>query len=219
VVIVDRHDVVRRGLRGVLTAAPGIRVVGEATTVEQARRRVATLRPDVVLTDARLPDGTAVDVCRAARAERPSVRVVVVTTCTAPDAVYEAILAGVCAYLLVDIGGDALVDAVRRVAAGQSMLDPAVTGRVLDRLRHPGAAPSAADGEHGELAALTVQERRILDLIVDGLTNREIGAVLRVSEQTVKNRVTGVLAKLGMTRRTQAAALGSRLRQQRAAPQ
>jgi DNA-binding NarL/FixJ family response regulator len=179
---------------------------------------VASLRPDVVLTDARLPDGTAVDVCRLARAERSTVRVVVVTSCTAPDAVYEAILAGVCAYLLVDISGDALVDAVRRVAAGQSMLDPAITGRVLDRLRHPGTGPPSPNGDHLELAALSVQERRILDLIVDGLTNREIGAVLRVSEQTVKNRVTGVLSKLGVTRRTQAAALGSRLRQRATSP-
>jgi DNA-binding NarL/FixJ family response regulator len=216
VVLVDRHDVVRRGLSGVLGVEPGIRVVGEATTVAQARRRVASLHPHVVLTDTRFPDGGAVDLCREVRAASPRARVVVVTACTDPEVVYEAVLAGAVGYLLVEVRPAVLVDAVRRVAAGQSLLDPAVTGRLLDRLRRPGV-PSDLEG-HPELEALTVQERRILALIVDGLTNREIGEMLRLSEQTVKNHVTGLLAKLGVARRTQAAAVGARLRRRASGP-
>lgn len=216
IVLADSRDVVRRGVRGVLAAAPGIRVVGEASTVEAARRRIAVLKPDVVVTDARFVDGDAVDVCRHARAVSPGVRVVVVTDCTDPDVVYEAVLGGASGYLLVDATPEALVDAVRRVAAGQSLLDPAVTGRLLDRLRHPGSTPSS-DG-HPELTGLTVQERRILEHIVDGLTNREIGVLMHLSEQTVKNHVTGLLAKLGVARRTQAAVLGARVRRRALGP-
>lgn len=210
VVLADPHDVVRRGVRRVLAVDPGIRVVGEASSVDLARRRIAALTPDVVVSDARFPDGSAVDVCRVARSASPLVRVAVVTDCADPEVVYQVVLAGAAAYLLVDTSAAALVDAVRRVAAGQSLLDPVVTGWVLDRLRAPRSAP-VVEGP-AALAGLTVQERRILELIVDGLTNREIGAVMRLSEQTVKNHVTGLLAKLGLARRTQVAALGARLR-------
>jgi two-component system response regulator DevR len=216
VVLADPHDVVRRGVRRVLVVDPGIQVVGEASSVDVARRRIAALTPDVVVSDARFPDGTAVDVCRAARSTSPPGRVAVVTDCTDPEVVYQVVLAGAAAYLLVDTSAAALVDAVRRVAAGQSLLDPVVTGWVLDRLRAPGFAP-AVEGP-AALAGLTVQQRRIVDLIVDGLTNREIGAVMRLSEQTVKNHVTGLLAKLGLARRTQVAALGARLRRRSHGP-
>lgn len=204
-VVVDDHELVRRGLREVLADAGGIEVVGEASTAQEAVRRIHALRPDVVLLDVRLPDASGIEVCREVRSAHPAVRVLMMTSFDDPEAVYAAIIAGACGYVLKDVRASLMVDAVRRIAAGQSMLDPAVTGQVLDRIRHP----SAVDPH---LAALTAQERRILDLIVDGLTNREIAATLHVSEQTVKNHVTGVLSKLNVTRRTQAAVYGARSR-------
>jgi len=205
VVLVDDHELVRRGLREVLTEAGGIQVVGEAGTLADGVRRVAAQHPDVVLTALRLPDGSGIDLVRQVCQADPSVRVVCVTSVQDPQAVHTAILAGACGYLLKEIRGAALADAVRRVASGQCLLDPAVTGPVFERLRDPEAVPA-------ELAVLTPQERRILELIVDGHTNREIGGVLNVSEQTVKNHVTSLLSKLKVTRRTQAAVLGARLR-------
>jgi DNA-binding NarL/FixJ family response regulator len=209
-VLIDDHELVRRGLREVLGEAGGISVVAEAGTAKEGLRRIGALHPDVVLTDVRLPDGSGIDMCRQLRQSDPSVRVVMVTALDDSESVHTAILAGACGYLLKEIRGAALAEAVRRVASGQCLLDPAVTSGVFERLRHPHAV-------HPELAVLTPQERRILELIVDGLTNREIGEALNVSEQTVKNHVTSLLAKLNVSRRTQAAVLGSRLRQQRAA--
>ena len=205
VVLVDDHELVRRGLREVLADAGGISVVGEAGTLIEGLRRISSQHPDVVLTEVRLPDGSGIDLLRQVRQSHPAVRVVCVSSVDDPQAVHTAILAGACGYLLKEIRGTALAEAVRRVAAGQSLLDPAVTEQVFERLRNPEAV-------HPALAALTPQERRILELIVDGHTNREIGAELNVSEQTVKNHVTNLLAKLKVTRRTQAAVLGARLR-------
>ena len=205
VVLVDDHELVRRGLREVLSEAGGIQVVGEAGTVKDGLRRIGLHHPDVVLTAVRLPDGSGIDLVRQVRQTDPAVRLVCVTSVDDPRVVHAAILAGVSGYLLKEIRGTALAEAVRRVVAGQCLLDPAVTGPVFDRLRDPEAV-------HPELAVLTPQERRILELIVDGHTNREIGGTLDVSEQTVKNHVTSLLAKLNVTRRTQAAVLGARLR-------
>jgi DNA-binding NarL/FixJ family response regulator len=207
VVLIDDHELVRRGLREVLTEAGGISVVAEAGNVKEGMRRIATHHPDVVLAELRLPDGSGIELCRQLRQTDPSVRVVCVTSVDDPEAVYATILAGACGYLLKEIRGATLADGVRRVAAGQCLLDPAVTGQVFERLRNP-------DAVHPELAVLTPQERRILELIVEGHTNREIGGVLNVSEQTVKNHVTSLLSKLNVTRRTQAAVLGARLRRQ-----
>jgi two-component system response regulator DevR len=205
VVVVDDHELVRRGLREVLTDAGGIDVIGEAATAQEAVRRINALRPDVVLLDVRLPDGSGIEVCRDVRSTHPGVRVLMITSFDDPEAVYASIIAGASGYVLKELRASVMVDAVRRIAVGQSMLDPAVTGQVLERIRHP----SAVDPQ---LAALTAQERRILDLIVDGMTNREIASTLHVSEQTVKNHVTGVLSKLHVTRRTQAAVYGARSR-------
>jgi DNA-binding NarL/FixJ family response regulator len=205
VVLVDDHELVRRGLREVLSEAGGISVVAEAGTLRDGLRRIGTHHPEIVLTDVRLPDGSGIELCRQISQADPAVRVVCLTSIDDPDAVHTAILAGASAYLLKEIRGAELAEAVRRVAAGQCLLDPAVTGQIFERLRNP-------EGVHSELAALTPQERRILELIIDGHTNREIGAFLKVSEQTVKNHVTSLLAKLNVTRRTQAAVLGARLR-------
>ncbi|HEY6798353.1 MAG TPA: response regulator transcription factor [Kineosporiaceae bacterium] len=205
VLLIDDHELVRRGLREVLSEAGGISVVGETATVRDGMRRVVAHHPEVVLTDVRLPDGSGIDLCRQLAHTDPAVRVVCLTSVSDPDVVHTAILAGASGYLLKEIRGAALAEGVRRVAAGQCLLDPGVTAQVFERLRNP-------EGVHPELSALTPQERRILELIVDGHTNREIGAALNVSEQTVKNHVTSLLSKLNVTRRTQAAVLGARLR-------
>jgi two-component system, NarL family, response regulator DevR len=204
-VLVDDRELVRRGLREVLAEAGGISVVGEAATLADGLHRIDVQRPDVVLTGVRLPDGSGLELCRqVCRDERPT-RVLFVTSVDDPETVHAAVLAGAAGYLLTEIRGAALAECVRRVAAGQCVLDPAVTAPVFERLRNPVAV------QH-ELAVLTPQERRILELIVDGHTNREIGSLLNVSEQTIKNHVTSLLAKLKVTRRTQAAVLGARLR-------
>lgn len=204
--LVDDHELVRRGLREVLVEAGGISVVGEAGTLAEGLRRVGNQRPDVVLTAVRLPDGSGLDLCRQVCQNEPLTRVLFVTSVADPETVHAAVLAGAAGYLLKEIRGAELAEYVRRVAAGQCVLDPAVTGEIFERLRNP-------DAVHRELAQLTPQERRILELIVDGHTNREIGGLLNVSEQTIKNHVTSLLAKLKVSRRTQAAVLGARLRQ------
>jgi DNA-binding NarL/FixJ family response regulator len=210
VVLVDDHEIVRRGVRDLLAGDPGIDVVGEAGTVADALALVPALRPDVAVLDVRLPDGDGVTLCRDLRSAMPELRVLMLTSFADDDALYDSILAGAAGYVLKRINGDELLDAVRTVGAGGSLLDPAVTGQVLDRLRHPPEKDT-------RLASLTEQERRVLDLVTDGLTNREIATEMFLAEKTVKNYVSSVFAKLGMQRRSQAAVYGAAVRDQRRA--
>ena len=204
VFLLDDHEVVRRGIADVLEA-DGITIVGEAATAAEALRRIPATRPDVAILDARLPDGSGIDVCRDVRSSLPAVRCLILTSYDDSDAVFAAVMGGASGYLLKQIRGTSLVDAVRQVAAGRSLLDPAVTERLLTRLRQG----SVTDPR---LATLTDREREILGLIADGLTNRQIGDRLFLAEKTVKNYVSGLLAKLGMQRRTQAAVYGATIR-------
>jgi two-component system, NarL family, response regulator DevR len=205
VFLVDDHEVVRRGVADILSADPGITVVGEAKNAAEARARVPALRPDVVVLDVRLPDGDGVTVCRELRARMPGLGVVMLTSYSDDEALFQAILAGASGYLLKQILGQDLVTAVRTVAAGGSLLDPAATSAVLARMRR-------AVEPAGPLAGLSEQERTVLDLIGEGLTNRQIGERMFLAEKTVKNYVSHLLAKLGMERRTQAAILATELR-------
>ena len=204
VYLLDDHEVVRRGLRDLLESDGDIEIVGESGLAAEATSRLPALRPDVAVLDARLPDGSGVDVCRDVRSVDPSIKALILTSYDDDEALFAAILAGAAGYLLKQMGGQDLLDAVRRVAAGQSLIDPQLTVRVLDRLRN---GPT----EHPELASLTDQERKILVLIAEGLTNRQIGERLFLAEKTIKNYVSSILAKLGLERRTQAAVLASRL--------
>ncbi|MFE9744132.1 response regulator [Saccharothrix saharensis] len=198
VLLVDDHEVVRRGLRELLEDEDDISVVAEAGGVDEALVRAAATRPDVAVVDVRLPDGGGVELCRRLRASADGPRCLVLTAFDDEEALVGAIMAGASGYLLKQVRGQDLVTAVREVAAGRSLLDPQTTARVLDRLRRP--------AEVDVLDALTEQERRVLDLIGEGLTNRQIAERLFLAEKTVKNYVTAVLSKLGMERRTQAAA-------------
>jgi DNA-binding NarL/FixJ family response regulator len=204
VYLLDDHEVVRRGLHEMLEAEGDIEVVGEAGTCREATARIPALRPHVAVLDGRLPDGSGIDVCRDVRAVDPAIRALILTSYDDDEALFAAIMAGAAGYVLKQIGGNDLVDAIRRVAAGQSLIDPTLTARVLERVRR---GPSEAE----ELAALTEQERRILALIAEGLTNRQIGDRLYLAEKTVKNYVSSILAKLGLERRTQAAVLAAKL--------
>jgi two-component system, NarL family, response regulator DevR len=208
VFLVDDHEMVRRGVRDLLEEESDIVVVGEAATAAEAVAAIGRLVPDVAVLDARLPDGHGVDVCRDVRSLHPEVACLMFTSYDDEDAIMAAIMAGAAGYLLKQIRGIDLVDAVRRVAAGQSLLDPAVTQTVLARLR------SADVGPPDPLAALSDQEHRVLVLIAEGLTNREIGERLYLAEKTVKNYVSSLLAKLGLGRRAQAAALAATVSQQ-----
>ncbi len=205
VFLLDDHEVVRRGLRDLFESEEGFEVVGESGSAKDAEARIPALRPDVAVLDGRLPDGSGVDVCRAIRSIDPSIRAIILTSYDDDEALFAAIMAGAAGYVLKQIVGNDLLDVVRKVADGQSLLDPAVTQRVLDRLRDGGAS------EPAELRALTPQERRILELVAEGLTNRQIGEQLFLAEKTVKNYVTSILTKLGLERRTQAAVLASKL--------
>ncbi|HEX3783553.1 MAG TPA: response regulator transcription factor [Pseudonocardiaceae bacterium] len=198
VLLVDDHEVVRRGVRDLLDGERDIDVVAEAGSVAEALAVASRLKPDVAVVDIRLPDGDGVGLCRALRAGEDGPRCLVLTAFDDERVILDAIDAGVSGYLLKQVRGQDLVTAVREVAAGRSLLDPVTTARVLDRMR----APEAAD----ELAALTDRERRVLELLGEGLTNRQIAERLFLAEKTVKNYVTLVLAKLGMQRRTQAVA-------------
>ena len=204
VFLLDDHEVVRRGVRDLLEAEPDIRVVGEAGTVSSALARIPALHPDVAVLDVQLPDGDGVTVCREIRSRMPEVACLMLTSFGDDEALFNAIMAGASGYVLKQIRGTDLVGAVRTVAAGQSMLDPRAATQLMARLRDPSA-------KHDPLAGLTGQERRILELIGEGLTNRQIGEHLFLAEKTVKNYVTALFAKLGMERRTQAAAYAARV--------
>ncbi|MFT4744831.1 MAG: two-component system response regulator DevR [Nonlabens sp.] len=198
VMIVDDHEVVRHGLRALLDADDRLTVVAEAGSVGMAIQIAVADPPDVLVLDVRLPDGTGIEICREVRSRHPDVRALMLTSFADDDAVYEAIMAGAAGYLLKETRGVNLVEAVVRVAGGESLLDPAVTGRVLARIR-------AGDEEDPRLAQLTDQERNILALVATGLTNRAVGDELHLAEKTVKNYMSSVLRKLGMERRTEAA--------------
>jgi two-component system response regulator DevR len=203
VFLLDDHDVVRRGLRDLLEAE-GMEVVGEAATAEEGLSRIPPTRPEVAVLDVRLPDGNGVEVCRDIRSRHPEIKCLMLTSFADDEALFQAIMAGASGYLLKQLKGDDIVDAVQRVSQGQSLLDPAVTARVLERLR-------TGPEEDEALARLTDQERRILELIAEGLTNRQIAERIHLAEKTVKNYVSNVLSKLGMERRTQAAVYAARL--------
>jgi DNA-binding NarL/FixJ family response regulator len=205
VFLLDDHEVVRRGVAALLSAEPDLEVVGEASTAAQALARIPALRPDVAILDVRLPDGDGVSVCREIRSRLPEVACLMLTSFADDDALFDAVMAGAAGYVLKQIHGTDLVGAVRTVASGQSLLDPRSTARMLERLREQAT-------KKDPLAALSEQERRILELIGEGLTNRQIGERMFLAEKTVKNYVSNLLAKLDMQRRTQAAALAAQLK-------
>lgn len=205
VLVVDDHSVVRMGLVALLSRAPGFSVVGEAARAAEALEKTQALAPDVVLMDVRLPDGSGIECCRAIRQRRPDTRVLMLTSYDDKDAAVAAVIAGASGYLLKQVEPDELLRAIRLVAAGESLLDPAVTGAILQRVRQGGA------GLAGE-ADLTERERSILALLGEGLPNRDIAARLYLSEKTVRNYVSVILQKLGLSNRAQAAALVSRRR-------
>lgn len=198
VFLLDDHEVVRRGIRDLLEGEGDIQVVGESGLAQEAARRIPALRPDVAILDGRLPDGSGVDVCREIRSREPSTKALILTSYDDDEAVVSAIMAGAAGYLLKQVRGRDLIDTVRRVAAGQSMLDPLVTAQVLERVRNGPAVDR-------ELAQLTPQEQRILGFIGQGMTNRQIAEEMFLAEKTVKNYVSAMLAKLGLSSRTQAA--------------
>jgi DNA-binding NarL/FixJ family response regulator len=204
VFLLDDHEVVRRGLKELLEAAGDLEVVGEAGTAQEAISRIPPTRPDVAVLDVRLPDGDGIEVCRDVRSSHPEIQCLILTSFTDDQALLQAILAGASGYVAKQLKGDDIVDAVRRVAAGQSLLDPAVAARARERLR---AEPMVDE----RVARLSAQERTILELIADGMTNRQIATELNLAEKTVKNYVSNLLSKMGMERRTQAAVYAARL--------
>ncbi|HEX2896160.1 MAG TPA: response regulator transcription factor [Marmoricola sp.] len=204
VYLLDDHEVVRQGLKALLEGAGGIEVVGESGSAVEATSRIPACKPHVAVLDARLPDGSGIEVCRSVRSVDDSIQALILTSYDDDEALFAAIMAGAAGYVLKEIRGSDLVDGIRRVAAGQSLIDPALTAKVLERVRKgPSVAP--------ELAELTEQERKLLGLIAEGLTNRQIGEQMFLAEKTVKNYVSSILAKLGLERRTQAAVLASKL--------
>jgi two-component system response regulator DevR len=200
VLICDDHEVVREGLRTLLSRRPDMAVVGEAGTMQEAIDTAAKAKPDVVIMDVRLPDGSGVEACRAIREARPETYVIMLTSYADDEALFASIVAGASGYLLKQTRGQAVVDAIQAVAQGRSLLDPDVTGKVLERVRR------GRDQEDPAIASLTDQERKVLEQLAEGKTNREIGTALFLSEKTVKNYVSRILDKLGLSRRAQAAA-------------
>ena len=204
VFLLDDHEVVRKGLRALLEACEDIEVVGEADTVAEALVQIPKAQPNVAILDVRLPDGSGVEVCREVRSTSPDIACVMLTSYADDEALIASIMAGAAGYVLKQVGSLDLLDTIRRAGAGESLLDPALTDRVLERLREgPKTDP--------RLASLTPQERKILDLIAEGYTNRQIAENMFLAEKTVKNYVSNLLAKLGMERRTQAATFAARL--------
>jgi DNA-binding NarL/FixJ family response regulator len=204
VFLLDDHEIVRRGVRDLLEAEPDITIVGEAGTAESALARIPALRPNVAILDIRLPDGDGVSVCREIRSAMPEVACLMLTSFGDDEALFDAIMAGAAGYVLKQIHGIDLVGAVRTIASGGSLLDPEAASRVMRRMRDQAV-------RRDPLAELTGQERRILELIGEGLTNRQIGARMFLAEKTVKNYVSALFAKLGLERRTQAATFVTRL--------
>jgi DNA-binding NarL/FixJ family response regulator len=203
VFLLDDHEIVRRGVRELLEAEDDIEVIGEAGTAESALARIPALRPDVAVLDVRLPDGDGVSVCREIRSRMPEVACLMLTSFSDDEALFDAIMAGAAGYVLKQIRGTDLVGAVRTVASGESMLDPEAASRVMKRMRDQAK-------KSDPLSELTAHERQILELIGEGLTNRQIGERMFLAEKTVKNYVSVLFTKLGMERRTQAAAYAAR---------
>jgi two-component system response regulator DevR len=204
VYLLDDHEVVREGLRTLLESTGEIEVVGESGSAQEAAARIPALRPDVALLDGRLPDGSGIDVAREIRSIDPSIASLILTSFDDDEALFAAIMAGAAGYILKDVRGNDLIAAVRVVAQGGSLIDPDLTGRVLDRIRSgPATVP--------ELAELTTQEMTLLEHLAEGLTNRQIGERMFLAEKTVKNYVSNILAKLGVERRTQAAVMATKL--------
>ncbi len=206
VFLVDDHEIVRRGIADIIDAERDLEVVGEASTAQQAIGRVAATLPDVVVLDVRLPDGSGIDVCRSILSAHPEMKCLMLTAYDDDRASYAAVLAGASGYVLKDVRGQKLVESIRAVAGGRTLITRAVSGKVFDALTAPAPSSPAQDAPE-----LTLRERQVLQLIADGLTNRQIGEQLELAEKTVKNYVSGLLAKLGMERRTQAAVYGARL--------
>ena len=203
VFLVDDHEIVRRGVRFLMEAEDDIEVVGEAGTVAEALDRIPAVAPDVVVLDLRLPDGTGVELCRELRSLLPSLGCLMLTSFDDDEALFEAIVAGASGYMLKQVRESDIVSAVRKIGAGQSLIDPVMARRVMDRLRN-GVA------EDERLAGLSVQEHRILNLLADGMTNRQIAAEMFLAEKTVKNYVSNLLNKMGMSHRTEAAVYAAR---------
>ncbi|HVM53016.1 MAG TPA: response regulator transcription factor [Acidimicrobiales bacterium] len=206
VFLLDDHEVVRRGLRDLIEAEDDLEVVGEAGTAAEALDRIPPTRPEVAVLDVRLPDGDGVEVCREIRSRHPEIACLMLTSFADDEALFAAIMAGAAGYVLKQVKGTDLIDAIRTVAGGGSLLDPQTTARVLDRLR---ADPA------DELSVLTPQERRIFELIGEGMTNRQIGEAMFLAEKTVKNYVSNLFTKMGMSRRTEVAAYAARMAERR----
>jgi DNA-binding NarL/FixJ family response regulator len=211
VFLVDDHEVVRRGVRELLETESDIEIVGEAGTAEEAVGRILATSPDVAVLDVRLPDGSGVEVCRDVRSARPDLACIMLTSYADDEALFDAIMAGASGYVLKQVRGSDLIDAVRKLADGQSLLDPRVTAKVIERLRR-------GPEEDERLRNLTDQERKILVLLSDGLTNRQIAEEMFLAEKTVKNYVSNLLAKMGMSRRTEAAVYAARLAERKHQP-
>jgi two-component system, NarL family, response regulator DevR len=204
VFLLDDHEVVRQGIRTMLEASGRVEVIGESDSAEEAIARIPALRPDVAVLDVRLPDGSGIEVCRAIRSVDPTLKALILTSYDDDEALFSAIMAGASGYVLKDVKRGDLLHAVERVHAGQSLIDPALVSRVLDRVRNgPQVAP--------ELENLSEQEMTLLGFVAEGLTNRQISERMFLSEKTVKNYVSNLLGKLGLERRTQAAVLATKL--------
>lgn len=201
--LVDDHEVVRRGVRDMLEVEDDFEVVGEAGSVREALDRVPTVLPDVAVLDVRLPDGSGVELCRELRSTYPDLACLMLTSFDDDEALFEAIVAGAAGYVLKQVKGSDIVNAVRQVGAGRSLLDPMLTSKVMERLRN-------GTGEDQRLAGLSGQERRILELLAEGKTNRQIASEMFLAEKTVKNYVSNLLTKMGMSRRTEAAVYAAR---------
>jgi DNA-binding NarL/FixJ family response regulator len=211
VFLLDDHEIVRRGVRELLEVQDDLEVVGEAGTVAEAIARVPAARPDVAVLDVRLPDGSGVEVCRDLRSANPELGCIMLTSFADDEAMFDAVIAGAAGYVLKEVRGGEIVEAIRRVARGETLLDPVVTTRILERVRR-------GPEEDPRLKDLTEQERKILGHLADGLTNRQIADAMFLAEKTVKNYVSNLLAKMGMSRRTEAAVYAARLAERRQPP-